>query len=390
MLKRVLFLSTHKVRCGIATYTEQLRRHLECDHDLAALATTSAYNLDCSISQFISKCKGYDAVHIQHEHGLFYGDGDVSDAIERFGNVLNQLISMKIPVYVTFHSDPVFYTESIGLGITTIMKRCLSRMWRKNVSKWFQPEYNITAIVHTERTRQEFIKSTFHGDNVVIIPHGVIDRAIEFKPTDPRSEVNLSIFGFISSYKGYHVALKALQLLPDNYKLICMGGRHPNSTGDEFTQILGEAERLDRKTAKARLNDVYRFVSDRVEITGFLEGEAADKMHEDTNICLAPYTDKTVSGSGALTWSITSGSPTIASDIPSFRTINDEYQCMHLFKTDAHHELAWSIKRVAEDVNYQRELVSGAGKYSQELSWSNIAKTHMNLYKAVDSCGVRE
>jgi glycosyltransferase involved in cell wall biosynthesis len=381
---RILYLATHNVKCGIATYTEQLRNQLGCEHALTELPVgPHSRLLDSSISQFVRKARRYDVVHIQHEHGLFVGDGDESDAIERFGNLLSQLSIIDIPVYVTFHSDPVFYTDTGGFSVMTIMKKCLSRMWRKKVAKWFQPKYNITAIVHTDRTRKEFIQSTFHEGSVVVVPHGVIDRDIEFRPVNPRTKVQLSIFGFISSYKGYHVALKALQLLPENYKLICMGGRHPNSTGDEYTQILGGAKALDHGTVEHGLGRIYRLVSDRVEITGFLEEEQADVIHKKTDICLAPYTDKTLSGSGALTWSITSGRATIASNIPSFQAINDEYQCMHLFKTDAHHELAWSIKRVAENVKYQCALVSGANKYSQELSWSNVAKTHMNLYESV-------
>jgi glycosyltransferase involved in cell wall biosynthesis len=381
----ILFLATHNVQCGIATYTEQLRNALDQDSDIVSLPSKdqvkSGKSLEHAIDDFVERAKSYDVVHIQHEHGLFYGTGDEFDAMKNFGKLLSELAKIKTQTFVTFHSDPVFYTGfKLSVSPLHIVNFCASKLWRSNVAKWFQPKHNITAIVHTERTKKEFLKSTFHKDNITVIPHGVIDRSIEFVPIDHRSEVNLSIFGFISSYKGYHVALKALQLLPDNYKLICMGGRHPSSTGDEFTQILGEAESLDRGVSEHKLHDVFNLVYDRVSVTGFLESDEADKMHAKTSIALAPYTDKTMSGSGALTWSITSRRPTIASDIPSFKTLNDEYQCMHLFKTDAYHELAWSIKRVAEDVKYQQALITGADKYSQELSWDNIAKAHINLY----------
>ena len=382
---RILYLATHNTSCGIATYTEQLRNALLIEHDIVRLPDKSEPELlDDSLQLFIKKAVAYDAVHIQHEHGLFVGDGDVSDAIERFGELLKQLNKLDVKTYVTFHSDPVFYNPKIEWNVLGLMRSCLSRMWKKQVAVWFQPTHKTIAIVHTERTRKEFIKSTLNKNNVIVIPHGVLHRKLKPNAIDPSKTINMSIFGFISEYKGYNVALNALQHLPENYRLICMGGRHPTSDGDEYTQILRHASEIDRDIVEHGLHLVDHVpVRPRLTITGFLNDEQADHWHAQTHVCLAPYTDKTLSGSGALTWSITSGRPTIASDIPSFKTINDEYQCMHLFKTDAYHELAWSIKHVAENVEYQRELVASADKYSCALSWDNIAKIHTDLYNEI-------
>ena len=255
-------------------------------------------------------------------------------------------------------------------------------MWRAQVANWFQPKYDMTAIVHTDRTKQEFADSTFHINNICVIPHGVINRGIAHKPIDLSGDINLSIFGFISSYKGYNVALQALELLPKRYKLVCMGGRHPTSDGDEYTDILRRAYDIDRGILENKLHKFgHHKVRDRVTITGYLDDTQADQWHEKTDICLAPYTDKTLSGSGALTWSITSGRPTIASDIPSFKTINKQYGCMHLFKTDAHFELAWAIRHVAENEHVQQNILAGAKQYTDQLSWSNVADMHVDLYQ---------
>ena len=379
----ILFLATDKVRCGIATYTEQLRNQLSVDNDIVSLPDKSAPGkLDSSIDEFVSKATKYDVVHIQHEHGLFMGDGDESDAVERFGMLLKKLYTNKVKTIVTFHSDPVFYTPGIKFNAHGMLKWALSRMWRTQVAKWFQPKYNMTAIVHTDRTKQEFVNSTFHADNIQVVPHGVLERDTFFRPIDPKKRVNLSIFGFISSYKGYNVALQALEMLPENYRLICMGGRHPTSDGDEYTDILRRAYDIDRSILEHKLHKFgHHKVSDRVTITGYLDESRADDWHFRTHMCLAPYTDKTLSGSGALTWSITSGRPTIASDIPSFKSINKQYGCMHLFKADAHFELAWAIRHVAENEHVQRSIIAGASRYTDQLSWSNVADMHVDLYQ---------
>lgn len=379
---RILYLATYNTSCGIATYTDQLRNALSIEHDIIRLPDKSNPEiLDDSLQLFIKKAVTYDAVHIQHEHGLFIGSGDESDAIERFGELLKQLNKLNVKTFVTFHSDPVFYTSKIKWTAIDMMRSCLSRMWKKQVAVWFQPKHKTTAIVHTERTRTEFIKSTLHKNNVVVIPHGVLQRKLKPKPIDPNKTINMSIFGFISEYKGYHVALNALQYLPDNYRLICMGGRHPTSDGDEYTQILQRAYDIDRAIVEHDLHLVDHVpVRPRLTITDYLNDKQADHWHGQTHICLAPYIDRTLSGSGALTWSITSGRPTIASNIPSFKTINDEYNCMKLFKVDAHMELAWIIKHVVENKHVQQDMLAGASKYSDELSWSNVGKMHIALY----------
>lgn len=383
---RVLYLSTYNVKCGIATYTHELRSHLSVDNHVFPLpekddVIVNQVDLDKELKKFTQLVKDYDVVHIQHEHGLFIGAGDETDAVSRFGTLLKVLVKENKRVFVTFHSDPVFWESRWRFDTDILLKKLLSRVWEGEVSKWFQPRYDVTAVVHTKRTKQEFLDSGFHKDSVEVVPHGVVSREVKFTPVKPDLEINLSIFGFISDYKGYGVALQALQLLPRNYNLVCMGGRHPSSTGDEYTQILKTAKELDHTVVENRLQDIYNLVYDRVSITGYLDKAQADKIHKKTHICLAPYTDKTLSGSGALTWSLTSGCPVIASDIPSFKTIDDEYQCMHLFKTDAFHELAWSVKRVVGDVKYQRALVDGATSYAEQLSWSNVAEAHENLYK---------
>ena len=380
---RILFLATHQVRCGIATYTQQLRDHLSAESSVCSLPERVNHQLlDTSITSFINRAVEYDVVHIQHEHGLFTGDGDESDAIERLGDMLKQLSKTNKPVFVTFHSDPVFYTDKKVWSGEGMLRSLLSGMWRKQVSRWFQPKYNVHAIVHTNRTKQEFVQSQFSKHNTHVIPHGVINRDITHKPIDLNGDVNLSIFGFISSYKGYNVALHALELLPKKYKLVCMGGRHPTSEGDEYTDILRRAYDIDKGILENKLNKFgHHKVRDRVTITGYLDDTQADQWHEKTDICLAPYTDKTLSGSGALTWSITSGRPTIASDIPSFKSINKQYGCMHLFKTDAHFELAWAIRHVAENEHVQQNILSGAKRYTDQLSWSNVADMHVDLYQ---------
>ena len=45
--------------------------------------------------------------------------------------------------------------------------------------------------------------------------------------------VLLSIFGFVGSYKGHEVAVRALRMLPPKFVLAVIGGRHPDAGNDQ-------------------------------------------------------------------------------------------------------------------------------------------------------------
>ena len=391
---KLLFLSTVGNSCGIATYTTNLIKGFSEDvkcvqypiPTMSELGGLKPVAIQALFTKFVDMSDDFDVVHIQHEHGLFHGVGDESDAICQFAKVIEQLANKQKKVFVTFHSDPVFFRTWLDVikrrdgFLPTLLMKTLSKIWKKKVSKWFTKKYpNINAVVHTHTSKKEFIKSGFDEENVQVISHGVISRDILFKEVNPdQGIINLTIFGFISGYKGYHTAIRALQYLPENYRLICLGGRHPNSIGTEYDDILNFAADRDCETIERKLP--LNLVYDKITITGYATEHEANIWHKKTDICLAPYQDKTLSGSGALTWSLTSGQPVIASDIPSFKAINDEYNCMQITAVHGHHELSWAIKKVVNDVKLQRTLAHNANKYCTDNSWENIAGLHVNEY----------
>lgn len=394
---RVLKLTTYDCSCGIATYAQNLVSGLSsigCEVEVYPLPERKDLvdfdddDITEILDRFVDKAirYRYDAVHIQHEYGLFMGGGEMADSIIRFGYLLKRLNKAKVRTIVTFHTGPEIFYEAADMWRTIkrdwgfIVDRLLTRIWNREVVPWFQPRYDCSAIVHVNNTRKHMLHAGIHPDNVTVVPHGVIDRRLEFTPIDPAGVVNLSIFGFISSYKGYHTAMRALRLLPDNYTLTCMGGRHPNSKGSEYTDILEFATNLDRERSEHRWGDVYTAVKNRIRITGFLTEQQADAEHGNTQICLVPYEAENFSGSGALTWSMTSGKPVIASNIPAFETLNEEHRCMHLFNREEPEELAWAIKRVVNDVELQRSLTRNASKYCTDNSWKEIGRRHKGLY----------
>ena len=367
---KVLHLSSGGNLCGIATYTANLMGHFEEKdrHTLfeippkSELALLSEKEIFSFFGEFLNSAKDYDVIHIQNEYGLFCGPSDISFGLRVYHKILLGLKKLNKKCITTFHSEPVFLK---ALGLLNFENKKCARLWRK-ICKLFSVENDIWGICHTSTSQNKFLRSGMK--NIHVITHGVIDRKIDHRRSIRRKDgsVILSLFGFISPYKGHNMALAILDLLPSNFKLSIIGGRHPNSEGHEIGDILKEANELG--------------LSDRVLITGWIPPSEVDHYQQNSDICLAPYQATELSASGAITWSLTSGKPIIASDINSFKDINKAGQSMFLCHRTDRAEWVWAIKKVINDTPFRKRLVDNAKKYCQDNSWTNICKQHMELY----------
>jgi glycosyltransferase involved in cell wall biosynthesis len=161
-----------------------------------------------------------------------------------------------------------------------------------------------------------------------------------------------------------------LRVLPSKYVLAVIGGRHPDAGED---QALNNMLRAWRKQNPKRLL-----------ITGYADRPTIDLYQAATDICLAPYMpDFNLSASAAITWSLTSGRPTIASGIPTFTEINRRADCLLTVTPDAPFELAWAVQRLAADEPMQARLVQNALRYAEANSWQVVAERTANIYRQV-------
>ncbi|MGC4006332.1 MAG: glycosyltransferase [Pirellulales bacterium] len=123
-------------------------------------------------------------------------------------------------------------------------------------------------------------------------------------------------------------------------------------------------------------------------ITGYVEEEVANRFYAATDICLAPYSRKTnLSASGAITWALSSGKPTIASKIDAFQAIARDGDCMMMVTPEQPQELAWACECLDADEAMRKRLVANAGDYCRKYSWSDTAEQTIELYQRLLSRG---
>lgn len=390
---RVLHLSTWNRPCGIATYCGNLVKSLDAlgirndvyplePHMWRTYVPADVAELQADIAE---QSRRYDLVHIQHEHGFFGHAISYKAAARNYGNVLKLLRAAGTPVVTTFHTEPLGAVESklspsaqkrAALSPQNLIRNASRRYtWKSHVSRRFGPgPREAKAIVHTATTRRSLIKQGMPAAAVHVVEHGCLPQREPWQnPAAAKEQLGLSadtvlltMFGFIGKYKGHDVAVRALAKLPERFHLAICGGAHPESE-DHF---LDEVIKLVRNLG----------LEHRVTITGWLSVDAADVYYAATDICLAPYVDVNLSASGAITWALASGKPTIGSRVPAFQNICREQPCMLLTTPKREDEIVWAAEKLASDPVHCRELVQAAGRYIDAYSWEETARVTEHLY----------
>jgi glycosyltransferase involved in cell wall biosynthesis len=389
---RVLHLSTWNRPCGIATYCGNLVRSLDglgIRNDVYPLEphlwrTYTGGDIADLQADIAEQSRNYDVVHIQHEHGFFGHAVSYKAAARNYGAMLKKLHDAGTPVVTTFHTEPLGISGKDNRRSFSPQKvvRNINRRitWKHHVSGHFGVgPLDAKAIVHTPTTRRALIKQGMPAGAVHVVQHGCLPQrkswanpaAAKEQLDLPVDSVLLTMFGFVGRYKGHDVAVRALAKLPERFKLAICGGAHPEAD-DQF---------LDKLLKLIR----HLGVEDRVTITGWLSVDAADVYYAATDICLAPYVDVNLSASGAITWALASGKPTIASKVPAFQNICREQPCMLLTTPKMEDEIVWAAEKLADDPIHSADLVAAAGRYVASYSWDETAQVTTNLYRAMTS-----
>lgn len=389
---RVLHFTTWHVRCGIAGYAESLIDALDAQGveslvhavDLERLRDGRADPIDEDLDRLIAEARDVDVVHIQHEFS-FFDRYSLHASNRRFARVLRALGGR--PVVVTFHTHPPFRDALLALiargsgGLSWPAKfllnarnRWLQWQWRTQVGAQFEAS-GARALVHTRCTRHALIaESGFEPASVRVIPMGTVARApsgvsrVEARRRHglPEDGVISVIFGFVQAFKGGDVAVRALARLPRHFHLVFAGGPHPEASVDVPADIMQLAASLG--------------VADRVRITGYVDIPTLDDYHAASDICLTPYVFGALySGSAGTTWALSSGRPLIASDIPVFKELAEDFDCVLLCAEWSDEDLAAKMMRLASDQELQARLVARAS--TAVRYWPDVSREVLESYQ---------
>lgn len=390
---RVLHITPWREPCGIAGYAESLVRGLEQRGIQSSVLANNArqwrYFVGRDSKHFFDAvaraATDHDVVHIQHEWSFFTGSSSCA-SIRNYGRLLEVLRRRGIASCTTFHTEPVFVPpQMLGSHKQLTLKRWLAKRFSPQSyawNRWVVPHFKkgdvpCRAVVHTPNTRAVFARSGLPTDSITTLPMGfeqlphVVggDRIAAKQSLGLPDDIRLvSIFGFVSNYKGHDVALDALKQLPKRYHLAVVGGAHPQAQDGFFSHVVARAKRF----------------AGRVHVTGYADRTTADTYMTASDACLAPYHQWSgLASSAAITRSIASGRPVIASKIEAFSNLQKEADCLLMVAPGQKAELAWAIERVCDDPLLQHTLGQRGVSFAAECSWANVAEQTIDLYTDV-------
>lgn len=289
---KIAIVSTFNELCGIAGYTKAIRRQL------SSVADVSVFDLDqyllrstrrpvmrlaeSHIDAIAARLTEFDSVNIQLEHGTF------GKTPNRIISRLSRVVRASPRLCVTFHtildSDKSALSDVWHLIVrgridrafavvgSNLRGRILSfgvyRMLRKA-----QKKKEVSIIVHSKRDMR-LLRDVYGLKDVEHHPLSYMDEA---EVERVRSSVSKTMFptlahlpegikfvgtfGFLSRYKGFETAIKAMYNLPDNYHLLIFGGVHPQGIRkeesiDKYVESLIKAARIDVTIARS-LKDTF-------------------------------------------------------------------------------------------------------------------------------------
>ncbi|MBF4469324.1 MAG: glycosyltransferase [Methanobrevibacter arboriphilus] len=374
---KVLHLTTFK-KCGIADYFNYLIKEIDNIGNGEIVNDVFPVDVDWQkksnfnqvsdyYNEFVKKSENYDLIHIQHEYHNFTGNYPKLKSLKLFNNILEKLKSKN--VIVTFHSNP----------LPIIHNRVLSPIFKNYSYSQFFKNGNMKALVHNTISKEMYLKSGFDLNSIITIFHPTPNIIEEYPEKNMalkdeiyrklnlnNDSIVLSIVGFIHKYKGYDDIIKLLTILPDNYKLIILGDKHPRGTDSYYNKLLNNISKNS--------------LENRVFITGYYDEKDLSTYCDLIDIFLAPYSSKFTSGSGAIQIGVQSKKPTIAYDIESFKDLNKEFEPICLVKEGNIGELKDKIIKIADNNELKDYYIDQAKKYLLDNSYYRLAKQTIEIY----------
>lgn len=420
---KLLIISSYKRPCGIAQYLEHLELPLReqdvFDVEIAALpvellranskhAATASGKI---MAQIAKQARAADVVNIQLEPGLL---GLTPNIIWRR---LNLLLEAAPKVILTYHTVPPMQVEYFTFSLSGLRRAV--QAWRSNFvfkrlfAKIHAKPNKFFHIVQTAREAKNFEILGFPRETIGNGPLSFLDaqQREEFKVERDKNQLQikqeyqihgkvLGCFGFLSSYKGIEIAIRALNYLPDDHHLLIVGGLHPEGIEHGKAEqvyintLMEEIEEEDyEKRLKALFAENGKDVSakksksrkaenliDRVHFCGSPNNEEFNRIMSACDAVLLPYAEVGQTSSGPAAIALDMQLPVHCARTHCFREL-DKYEpgILSFFEIGNHIELAEKI-RLADGEKESR--VEARRRYIEAHNVKNRAGLYVKAFES--------
>jgi glycosyltransferase involved in cell wall biosynthesis len=360
---KVAFVGNWKMRCGIATYSNNLwgevikhvgdaKLFIEVNEVTGPLNEVGNQTISpdkvvpCwkrgqSLQELVKQIKEYepDIVWIQHEFGLW------PNAMHWLA-FMNQLSDYR--VIVTMHS--VFHHRD-----KTIVEAAI-------------PE----IVVHLDGAKKVLKEEKQIPGKVYVIPHGCFpctnrERLWNFY----KSDRTFMQFGFGFRYKGWENAVRACAILKQKYSDVFFTGLFSESPHNKAEHEMYYNELM-------ALVDTLGVQENVAIIRGFQSEETLDSYMRTNQATLFPYVSHPAhevwGASGAARIAMAKGLPVVTSSVNHFSDLPS-------IKADSPEEIAAALDKLFTDKAHREAQVQKQINYLDENTWENVAKKYVSLFE---------
>jgi glycosyltransferase involved in cell wall biosynthesis len=390
---RVAIVSTYPPRaCGIGTFSRDLREALLGAEgvsavDLAAIVRDANAEQAPEVAVRIHQDdrgdyaaaarsldrRGVDVVVIQHEYGIFGGaDGE---------HVLSLASQLHQPIVLTLHT--VLSVPSVGQAET------LRALCDLSTLVCVFTETARRMVLDARLVRPERVRVVPHGGPTELLPEGNGRgrrlRLPRRHPDEPARAIDadrqvLATFGLISPGKGIETAIAAMPAIVERHPkavYVIAGQTHP-----EVAKQHGEEYRLslERLARDLELGEHVVF-DDR-----FLTVDDLSSMLGATTIYLTPYRSREQIVSGALTFAIVAGCPTISTPYLYAEDLLASGAGV-IVPFDDHEALAEAVNDLLDDPERLERVRRRAREVGHDLSWPQVGRQTAELLREAITLG---
>jgi len=404
---KLAIIGTFDDLCGIAAYVKTMVRLLGDHFDVTVFdldqylfkhqSPTVQRLAEAEVRRICAELPRFDAVNIQLEHGLF--GTSASMIVRRLKNIIRACPTLVI----TFHTILEGGHESLRAllrsairgrplrGVQEFRQMRHDNLLANGIYRFLRQEQRrrrsrnrLSIVVHTRRDKRMMqyvhrLADVYDHPLAQLTPERVAEIRGRADRTTfpglgklPPDAILLGCFGFLSQYKGFDTAIKAIRLLPKRYHLAIFGALHPAGTkafakrdaylskllamvhaGQRLLEsgkergkkshfnIAVKSDKLPELMASANPDDL----SDRVHFLGALSDDDFPAAIAVCDTVLLPYREVGQSSSGPLCLGIELGKHVIATRTRAFLQAQRYYR--HRYRTidiDNHLELAQAIE----------------------------------------------
>ncbi|MFA5071773.1 MAG: glycosyltransferase family 4 protein [Candidatus Pacearchaeota archaeon] len=314
----------------------------------------------------LSSLLKYDIIHIQHEYNLlgWYG-------IPYFLFLPFLGKAKKKKLIVTMHTVLSQNEKFLGGKLKTLLRKILYKTQNRCIDI-----SSAKIIVHSEAFKKILVNEYHISDKkVIVLPHAIIEDIQITDKNKAKEELNLSgnvylLIGTLGPSHGHDIILRQA----DKIGKTILVATNPTVVNYRNESQIKESLILNQDIVKK--NNFEKFV--RFDL-GEIDYKKWWKYFSAADLILLPYRGGI--GSGIFADAMATKKPVIANNIPYFKEIAKNYNCIKIAETEE--DFPKQINEAMKPLQYKK-MIQGCEKFLKENGLTPMSKKYKKIYQSLN------